>query len=64
MTRRVGQPLDPVRLCSDLDLCLAPDEPSRTQCLAGAKVGGISPEAARLVYLAMLEADELSGTGR
>jgi hypothetical protein len=63
MTRRVGQPLDAVRLYSDLDLCLVPGEPSHAQCLAGAEAGRVSPEAARLIYRAMLEADELSGSG-
>lgn len=64
MTRRVGQPLDAVKLYSDLDLCLVPGKPSRAQCLAGAEAGRVSPETALLIYRAMLEADEVSGSGR
>jgi hypothetical protein len=60
MTRRLKQALDSVRLYTDLDLCLVPRTPSRSQCLAGAKAAQISPEFARLIYLAMIESDEVS----
>ena len=61
MTRRLSQALESVRLYTELDLCLVGREPSRSQCAAGAKAGRISPEMARRIYLAMLDADELSG---
>jgi hypothetical protein len=64
MTRRLSQALDSVRLYTDLDLCLVSREPSRSQCLAGARAGQISPELARLIYVAMVGADELSDADR
>ena len=60
MTRRLGQALESVRLYTQLDLRLTAPEPSRSQCLAGADAGKVSPETARRIYLAMLEADEVS----
>jgi hypothetical protein len=63
MTKRLSQALAGVKLYTELDLRLVPGEPSPSQCSAGAKVGRISPECARLIYQAMLDADGLSDAG-
>ena len=51
---------DILRCIMDWDLRLLPGQPSAAQCAAGARAGGVSPTVARLIYLAMLEADERS----
>lgn len=63
MTRRLSQALASVKLYTELDLCLVPGEPSRSQCLAGAEAGQVSPECARLIYRAMVDCDEISDAG-
>jgi len=61
MTRRLDQALASARLCTELGLRLVPGQPTASQCRVGAKAADVSLETARLVYLAMLEADEISG---
>jgi hypothetical protein len=63
MTRRLNQALAGMRLYTELDLRLVAGEPSPSQCRAGAKAGQVSPDMARLIYLAMMDADEVSGVG-
>ena len=64
MTRRPGHALDSARRYTESDLRLVGGEPTRSQCRAGAEAGNVSAETARRVYLAMIEADELSGAER
>jgi hypothetical protein len=63
MSRRLSQALASVKLYTDLDLCLVPRQPSQSQCLAGAEAGRVSPEFARIIYLAMVGSNEFSDAG-
>jgi hypothetical protein len=56
---RLSKALEKVKLYTELNLRLLPGEPTPAQCWAGADAGHISPDLARRIYLAMIEADEL-----
>jgi hypothetical protein len=55
---RLSKALEKVKLYTELNLRLLPGEPTESQCWAGADAGRVSPDLARIIYLAMIEADE------
>lgn len=63
MSNSDDRTLSAIRACAlEHGLRLAPRQPTMTQCILGARAGGVPPKVARAVYLAMLDADDPAET--